>query len=226
MEITVRINGVFPNISELGEEEISERTIEVKKQNITSNTSCSIFSQNEHNQNTSHVLVDVGHGVVQSIERGFSKLGFGSSSISDPHLPNTLLITHSHDDHIADLPALIEKITKSSKNLQIFCTAECYGQIIQKFPQLSSIISSNSSSVINNNAVSVNVIHPNNIFNVDNLSITPILANHGSNTPTGSVIYVVDTDNIKMVFGWDFLSLVNVDEKILWNPDLLGTGCS
>ena len=67
------------------------------------------------------------------------------------------------------------------------------------------------------------MIHPNYIFKIDNLSITPILANHGSNTPPGSVIYVVDTDNIKMVFGWDFLSLVDVDEKILWNPDLVGT---
>ena len=134
------------------------------------------------------------------------------------------MITHSHDDHIANLPALIEKITNSSKSLQIFCTAECYTQIVQKFPQLTSIISSNSSSVINNNAVSVNVIHPNNVFNIDKLSITPILANHGSNTPAGSVIYVVNTDNIKIVFGWDFLSLVDVDERILWNPDLLVPG--
>ena len=224
MQVTVRFNGVLPNVSELGEEEISERTFEVMKQNIASNTSCSIFSKNEHNENTSHVLVDVGRGVVQSIERGFSSLKFKSSSLPNLHLPNAILITHSHDDHIAELPALIEKITNSSKNLQIFCTEECYTQIVQKFPQLSSIISSNPSSVINNNAVSVNVIRPNNIFNIDNLSITPILANHGNNTPAGSVIYVVDTDKIKMVFGWDFLSLVDVDEKILWNPDLVVLG--
>ena len=224
MQVAVRFNGVLSNISELGEEENSERTFKVMKQNIASNTSCSIFSKNEQNENTSHVLVDVGRGVVQSIERGSSTLEFKSSSLSDFHLPDAILITHSHDDHIADLPALIEKITGSSKNLQIFCTEECYTQIVQKFPQLSSIISSNPSSVINNNAVSVNVIHPNYIFKIDNLSVTPILANHGSDTPPGSVIYVVDTDNIKMVFGWDFLSLVDVDEKILWNPDLVVLG--
>ena len=101
---------------------------------------------------------------------------------------------------------------------------QCYEQIVQKFPHLSSIISSNSTSVINNNTISVNVIYPNNNFKVDNLSITPILADHGSNTPAGSVIYVVDIDNIKIVFGWDFLSLVDVDENILWNPDLLILG--
>lgn len=47
------------------------------------------------------------------------------------------------------------------------------------------------------------------------------MANHGSNTPAGAVIYAVNTDNIKMIFGLDFLSLVDVDEKILWNSDLL-----
>jgi len=224
MQITVRINGVDPKISELGEEGNSERIFEVKKQNIISNTSCSIFSKNEHDQNASHVLVDVGNGVISSIERGFPSLRDGTSYLSDSHLPNALLITHSHDDHIAELPSLIEKITNSSKNLQIFCTEQCYEQIVQKFPHLSSIISSNSTSVINNNTISVNVIYPNNNFKVDNLSITPILADHGSNTPAGSVIYVVDIDNIKIVFGWDFLSLVDVDENILWNPDLLILG--
>ena len=122
MQVAVRFNGVLSNISELGEEENSERTFKVMKQNIASNTSCSIFSKNEQNENTSHVLVDVGRGVVQSIERGSSTLEFKSSSLPDLHLPNAILITHSHDDHIADLPALIEKITGSSKNLQIFCT--------------------------------------------------------------------------------------------------------
>ena len=168
--------------------------------------------------------MDVANGVISSIERGFPSLRDGTSYLLDSHLPNALLITHSHDDHIAELPSLIEKITNSSKNLQIFCTEQCYEQIVQKFPHLLSIISSNSTSVINNNTISVNVIYPNNNFKVDNLSITPILADHGSNTPAGSVIYVVDIDNIKIVFGWDFLSLVDVDENILWNPDLLILG--
>ena len=122
MQVAVRFNGVLSNISELGEEENSERTFKVMEQNIAPNTSCSIFSKNEQNENTSHVLVDVGRGVVQSIERGSSTLEFKSSSLPDLHLPDAILITHSHDDHIADLPALIEKITGSSKNLQIFCT--------------------------------------------------------------------------------------------------------
>jgi hypothetical protein len=86
MQITVRINGVDPKISELGEEGNSERIFEVKKQNIISNTSCSIFSKNEHDQNASHVLVDVGNGVISSIERGFPSLRDGTSYLSDSHL--------------------------------------------------------------------------------------------------------------------------------------------
>lgn len=229
MQITVRFNGVLPNVSELeGKEESSARAMEVKQQNVKSNTSCSIYSKNEDTHTIHHVLVDVGNGVVQSIDQGFSSLNFESSSSTDSFLPDVLLITHSHDDHIAELPTLIEKIANSSKRLQIYCTEECYEQIKQKFPQLSSVLSSsfNSSSVINNNqySVSVNVIYPNNGFRVDTLSITPVAATHGGNAPTGSVIYIINGNNTKMILGWDFLSLEDADEKLLWNPDLLVLG--
>lgn len=232
MQITVRFNGVLPNINELeGKGESSARALEVKQHNFKSNTSCSIYLKDDETHSFHHILVDIGNGVVQSMERGFSSLNAGSSSLSslssDSFLPEVLLITNSRDDRIADLPTLIEKITHSSKNLQIYCTTECYEQIDQKFSQLlSTISSSNSSSVVSNNQhnVSVNVIHPNNVFNIGSLSITPIQANLGSNGPAGSVIYILNKDNTKMIFGWDFLSLENIDEKILWNPDLLVLG--
>src|ERR671933_1978105 len=52
-----------------------------------------------------------------------------------------------------------------------------------------------------------------------------ILSYHGENSPLGSVIYIVKLINQKVIVGWDFLSLPNVDEDLLWNPDLaiLGT---
>jgi hypothetical protein len=39
----VRINGVLPDISILGDAEKSERAAEVKRTGMTANTSCSIF---------------------------------------------------------------------------------------------------------------------------------------------------------------------------------------
>ncbi len=69
IQLMVRINGTLPDITTLGSEGLSERAAEVKNQDIISNTSCSIFSKSETNQ-IFHILVDVGQGIVQSIEKG------------------------------------------------------------------------------------------------------------------------------------------------------------
>jgi acid stress-induced BolA-like protein IbaG/YrbA len=52
----------------------------------------------------------------------------------------------------------------------------------------------------------------------------PILADHGDNSPAGSVIYIVKLLDRKIIIGWDFLSLPNVNENLLWKPDLLILG--
>lgn len=148
MQIIARINGTLPDITTLGSEENSERAMEIKKQNIYSNTSCSIFLKNESNQKIFHILVDIGQGIIQSIEKGFSDIGFKSSvststsstsasypsslfpssplssnssasasSSSSEYLPDALLITHAHEDHIKELPILIEKVISNSKKL-------------------------------------------------------------------------------------------------------------
>jgi hypothetical protein len=108
-QLIVRINGTLPDISTLGSEEKSERAAEVKRQGISTNTSCSLFARVETDQKIFHILVDVGQGIVNSIEKGTSDLGFNSSSF----IPDALLITHSHDDHIKELPMLVNKVDDS-----------------------------------------------------------------------------------------------------------------
>src|SRR5919197_2441353 len=90
-KIIVRINGTLPDISTLGSEEKSERAAEIKRQGISTNTSCSLFARVETDQKIFHMLVDIGQGIVKSIEKGTSDLGFNSSSF----IPDALLITHS-----------------------------------------------------------------------------------------------------------------------------------
>ena len=215
-QIIVRINGTLPDISTLGSEEKSERAAEIKRQGISTNTSCSLFTKVETDQKIFHILVDVGQGIVNSIEKGTSDLGFNSSSF----IPGALLITHSHDDHIKELPMLVSKVNddgKSSKNLKIFCTMECRDQVIKKFPQL-------SEKTTNNNRVSFNIVQPDQTFEAGPFSITPILADHGDNSPPGSVIYIVKLLDKKIIIGWDFLSLPNADPNLFWKPDLLILG--
>jgi len=65
----VRINGTLPDIESLGSTEKSERAAEIKQYGINTNTSCSLFaSANEETGRVYHLLIDVGHGIVQSIQ--------------------------------------------------------------------------------------------------------------------------------------------------------------
>jgi phosphoribosyl 1,2-cyclic phosphodiesterase len=216
--LVVRINGTLPDISTLGSEEKSERAAEVKRQGISTNTSCSLFARIETDQKIYHMLIDIGQGIVKSIEKGVSDLGLNSSSF----IPDALLITHSHDDHIKELPILVNKLNEEEKSreksLVIFCSAECRDQVIKKFPQLSEKTSNNG------NRVSFNIVQPAETFEVGPFSVMPISADHGDNSPPGSVIYIVKLLNRKVIIGWDFLSLPNANQNLFWKPDLLILG--
>ena len=211
-DLFVRINGTLPDLSTMGDEEKSERAAEVRKMERAANTSCSIFTRDSSlsvENKFSHLLVDVGEGVVKNIEDYIA----ADRQTRLSHIPDAVLITHSHDDHIKELPSLADKASSSDK-LNIYCTNECRDQIITKFPKL----------VEKQSVVSFNNIQPGEIFQVGPFSILPVLASHGENSPPGSVIYVVRTNERKIIFGWDFLALPEVDENLLWNPDLLVLG--
>ncbi|MBV9179449.1 MAG: hypothetical protein JO327_12540 [Nitrososphaeraceae archaeon] len=212
-QLLLRINGTLPDIGTLGNEEKSERAAEVKRHGINTNTSCSLFAKVGETNQIFHLLVDVGQGILKSVEKSISDLRIDTSSLSSI-LPEAVLITHSHEDHISELPLLADRTTNKSRNLKVYCTSECRDQIITKFPKINS-----------NNQVSFNIVQPDQTFQLGPFSIIPILADHGENSPAGSVIYVVKLANHKVIIGWDFLSLPNVDENLLWNPDLaiLGT---
>jgi phosphoribosyl 1,2-cyclic phosphodiesterase len=210
--LLVRINGTLPDLSTIGDVEKSERAAEVKRLEIAANTSCSVFTDGANNE-MFHLLIDVGEGVVASLEKGMADIASGWSIAKLSSIPNAILITHSHDDHIKELPILLNKLSGSDK-LNIYCTKECHDQIMNKFPQI----------VGSRLAASFNVIQPEESFEIGPLSVVPILASHGENSPPGSVIYIIKIQDRKIICGWDFLSLPNADEFDMWNPDLLILG--
>jgi ribonuclease BN (tRNA processing enzyme) len=86
---------------------ISERVEEIKKVTSPTNTSCSMITSNSMGTDEGkifHLLVDVGHGVVKSLQN-IPKSGL--VPVNSSYLPNAILITHSHDDHVQDLGTLL-----------------------------------------------------------------------------------------------------------------------
>jgi hypothetical protein len=70
-QLLIRINGTLPDTETLGSVEKSERAAEIKQYGINTNTSCSLFAAaNEETGQIFHMLVDIGHGIVQSIQKG------------------------------------------------------------------------------------------------------------------------------------------------------------
>jgi ribonuclease BN (tRNA processing enzyme) len=140
-KVLVRINGTLPDISTIGDEKNSERAAEVKQQEIIANTSCSIFSISPtrpqgKDEEIFHLLIDAGDGVVKSIQKAISDESSQRLEVSLSKMPNAVLITHSHDDHINDLLKLIERVKDGSDKINVYCTKDCRDQIINKFPQL------------------------------------------------------------------------------------------
>lgn len=227
-KILVRINGVLPDISTLGNSEKSERAAEVKKASTTANTSCSVFVNHDtttsSNMQIFHLLIDVGEGVIQSLGKiDLSSYPDFSGAISKSAIaPDAVLLTHSHDDHVKELPLVISRyFDQDSRTLNVYCTKECRDQVIERFPELKSKANDNDRKLI------FNTILPNEAFNVGPISVIPVSVYHGDNSPPGSVIYLLRLpDKKKVIVGWDFLSLPdNVDQNLFWNPDLaiLGT---
>jgi len=224
--ILVRINGVLPEISKLGNQSESERMAEVKQAGMTTNTSCSIFNKTGTAADRPfQILVDIGEGVINSMEIGIRDLGFSShgklSCVNIPtvNLPDLLLLTHPHIDHIKELPLLLSRASDSrSTKLKIMCTQRCLDRISQIFTHISAA-----------DKMLFEIVTPGENYNVGNFYITPILAKHydndGSSSSSDSVIYILRISDKKIIIGWDFLSLdPNVDQKLFWNPDLLILG--
>ena len=122
--LVVRINGTLPDFSTLGHEEKSQRAAEIKRQRASTNTSCSLLGRIRPDQQIFHMLVDIGEGVVKSIENTDVEVNLSLSSF----IPDALLITNSHDEHVKELPMLVNKVNddgESSKNLKISLCANC-----------------------------------------------------------------------------------------------------
>ena len=211
-QTTLRINGVLPDISRFIDKGTSERAIEVGGKAAPTNASCSIISSTADSlTDFFHLVVDVGHGVVKSL---LSIPNSGVRYADSSNIPDALLLTHAHDDHVKELPDLLN-LYSNSKKLKIYCTGETYEHLINRFgpDKLTSL-------------AQFIEIKPGQNINIGPLEVTAVSVEHydynSSSALPGCVIYVISLpERKKIVIGWDFLSINDVDQNLLWNPDVL-----
>ncbi|MGG6460256.1 MAG: MBL fold metallo-hydrolase [Candidatus Eiseniibacteriota bacterium] len=210
-QVMVRLNGVCPDLSRVGDMHFSERALEINNSKEKATTSCSIISSVDGDHNDIfHILVDIGPGVVNSLQK-----------ISSPgknifHLPDALLITHSHEGHVAELPLLLSLYDKDL--LKVYCTKDTMLQLFARFPDIK-----------HNHHVEFIEINSGQDFKVGSFIVTAISVNHfdynkKSSLP-GCVIFAVALKDIKIIIAWDFLTINgDIDQRLLWNPDILILG--
>ena len=142
-----------------------------------------------------------------------AELGFGSHvnipcvNVPNVNLPDLLLITHSHSDHIKELPPLLSKASNhKSIKMKIMCTQRCFDQITQIFPNISEA-----------NKALFNIVTSGEDYSDGPFSITPVLTKHYNDnynsSSSDSVIYVLKIADKKIIIiGWDFCR---------WIPELI-----
>lgn len=157
-----------------------------------SHTSASILIPDEEGNVESHILIDIGAGVVDSLV---------SSKLKGLENIKGILISHWHPDHVLGLNQLCESLKRSAfrkgtkfVKVPVYCTLETYKRLRDK----------GVFSYEFDHRLCFHEILPEVPFKIDTtlpVTITASEVAHGK--VKGSVIYIADIGQKKVVFGWD-----------------------
>ena len=91
------------------------------------NASYSILKRNQKGHIENEILIDAGYGIIQEL------------LATSNRVPEALIITHPHPDHIVSLDWLARCYMvkyRKKKKLPVYCSQNCFDRILQTFPHL------------------------------------------------------------------------------------------
>jgi hypothetical protein len=233
--VFVRFNGVASEnadyIRAAWDDKTAAKAVDQAEDELESaKISCSVFAgtSREGGQMSSeeaasplyHLMIDAGQGVVRSLEQGIRDITARMQGRNARSIPDALLLSHGHIDHIADLNSLV-KASKNdtsfnpNKKIQVYCTKETLDQITATFPALKS----------DDSILQYNIITPREKMSIGPFKVLPIASDHSTDKAKAeSLAFIITYENTKIISGWDFRSLLDTDESLFWNPSLLILG--
>lgn len=156
-------------------------------------TSASILIPDEKGNVLSHILIDAGAGVVDSLVASRLK---GLENLEG------VLISHWHPDHVLGLNQLLESLKRhrtAFNGVPVYCTPETYEWLINKQGQKYEFSHGlHHQPICHNRKKETFTVGKTSPFP---LKITALRVAHGG--IEGAVIYVAEIGKKKVVFGWD-----------------------
>jgi phosphoribosyl 1,2-cyclic phosphodiesterase len=144
-DLLVRINGVLPEISEVGSPDSSKRAAEIYQTKFKVNSSCSLFArrkQAEDGERYFHLLVDVGEGVVESLQRGYAQVHDvkPNGNMSSHNISNSVGLIRKSGSPIGTSPANLLMDTSNANSNVAYPNAllltHAHNDHIKELPQL------------------------------------------------------------------------------------------
>ncbi len=215
--LIVRANGVLPAfMQEMGHYHKRAEELAQKSWSLV-NTSCSLFVK-EDGRILFHLLVDIGSGVMESLLKyEYTK------RLKTPEYklrpPDSLLVTHPHPDHCIELYILVEGLKRRRPQvhykdwrLPIIGTPRCLNALTERFYWLKPHLEIRTVNFGQSLEVATE--------GAGTISLTPIEVCHAEHAP-GSAIYLLEYNDRKILFGWDFLSIKGNTNNLMEKTDVV-----
>jgi glyoxylase-like metal-dependent hydrolase (beta-lactamase superfamily II) len=162
----------------------------------------------DHGEIIGHVLVDAGHGTIQSLITGMNRI------------PDAICLTHAHMDHTLAVDWVVQSYWRrysGKRRYPVYATEPVYRFLVRSYPQLEELIDFHR----------LMPGHTIPLGEPDLFKITPFPVYHGKSA-VGASMLLFETSYRKVLFTGDLFTPLprREDYEKLMEPDLLVVDCN